>query len=287
MVIRLFGHSPSKRALLGGLAATGEMGAGEQARPAGGRSDQAASAAVTYVGHATVLIEAGEARFLTDPLLRGRVGHLRRVASFLPPPAFAAPDGVLISHAHHDHLDLPSLRSLAPSALGVVPRGWGALLGRAGFDDVVEVEAGDRVAVAGVDVLVTDAEHDGRRLPVGRPSPAVGYMIESDARIYFAGDTDLFDGMGDLAGEVAVALLPVAGWGRRLPRGHLDPERAAQAAALVRPSVAVPIHWGTFTPFGIRHPPAEAAPREFARLTRRYAPGVDVRVLEPGERLAI
>ena len=114
-------------------------------------------------------------------------------------------------------------------------------------------------------------------------------LIAASQPVYFAGDTDLFDAMAELRGSVALALLPVWGWGPRLGPGHLDPERAARAAAMIAPEVAIPIHWGTFAPVwpgGRLADPARPA-REFERLTNRYAPSVEVRVLAPGGRTVI
>jgi L-ascorbate metabolism protein UlaG (beta-lactamase superfamily) len=242
---------------------------------------------VTYVGHATVLIEAGGVRVLTDPVLGARVAHLHRVAPIPQLPQLACLDAVLISHAHYDHLDVPSLRRLAPSVMAVLPRGWGSLARRAGLREVVEVAVGERVKIGALDVVATPAEHDGRRLPLGRSTQALGYVVEGPERVYFAGDTDLFDAMGDLAADLDLALLPVAGWGPRLPSGHLDPDRAARAAGLLRPRVAVPIHWGTFaTPWASPGDPERPA-REFVRLAASHAPGVGVRILRPGERLSL
>jgi L-ascorbate metabolism protein UlaG (beta-lactamase superfamily) len=85
-----------------------------------------------------------------------------------------------------------------------------------------------------------------------------------------------------------VALLPVWGWGPRVGPGHLDPDRAAQAAALLRPRVAVPVHWGTLASPGVwwRGDPAEPA-RRFAARVAELAPGTLVRVLAPGGRLEL
>ena len=111
-------------------------------------------------------------------------------------------------------------------------------------------------------------------------------MLEAGgARVYFAGDTDLFDEMDQL-GQLDLAMLPVWGWGTSIGEGHLDPIRAAEAARRLRPRVAIPIHWGTFLPIGTlrRHGHRlHDPPREFARLTAEAAPAVEVRVLEPGE----
>lgn len=239
---------------------------------------------ITWLGHSTVLVEAGGARLLTDPLLRPRVGHLRRVAGPAPPIAGEL-DAVLLSHVHHDHLDVGSLGLVRARRL-IVPRGASRVLRRRGFQNVVELGEGEAVSVGSVTVRATHAEHPTRRYPFGTETPALGYLVE---RVYFAGDTDLFDGMRALGSAIDLALLPVAGWGPRVGRGHLDPERAAQAVQLVRPRVAVPVHWGTYRRLGLSRDPTELRePAErFARLAAEAAPEVEVRILAPGERLEL
>ncbi len=243
---------------------------------------------LSYIGHATTLIELGKTRILTDPLLRQRVAHIRRRS---PPPrddALGRLDALLISHAHHDHLDPPSLRRLSPSCPVFVPRGCGGILRRRAIGNVVEVRAADRVRVGDIVVEAFPALHDGRRYPLGRHCPALSYVLEGSPSVYFAGDTDLFPEMGALAGRVDVAVLPVAGWGPRVGAGHLDPERAARAVALIRPRVAVPIHWGTLSVIWARRTADPYAPaRAFARAAAGIAPEVDVRILAPGERLPL
>jgi L-ascorbate metabolism protein UlaG (beta-lactamase superfamily) len=235
--------------------------------------------AVTWLGHSTVLLEVGGARLLTDPLLRRRVAHLRRRDG---PPSADRIGGVLVSHLHYDHLDVPSLRALGRRVPVVVPRGGARILRLRGFADVREVEAGDVVELAGVSVRATHAEHAPSRRPGTGAVAAVGYLVDG---VYFAGDTDLFAGMASLA-PVDVALQPVAGWGPRLPAGHLDPERAAEALALLQARLAVPIHWGTFAPW--RAPSGDDGPaRAFAAAAAVRAPQVEVRVLRPGQRLAL
>ncbi|HEY5815141.1 MAG TPA: MBL fold metallo-hydrolase, partial [Solirubrobacterales bacterium] len=105
-----------------------------------------------------------------------------------------------------------------------------------------------------------------------------------------AGDTDLFEGMADLGPGLDLALLPIWGWGPTLGAGHLDPERAARAAALLAPRIAVPIHWGTLYPLGLarlRPDPLRMPPREFAARMRDLAPQVEARVLAPGESTSL
>ena len=235
---------------------------------------------ITYVGHATTLIELDGAVVLTDPLLRARIGHVRRIA----PPAAGLPelDAILISHAHRDHLDLPSLRRLPDSVRVYAPPAAAAVVRRAGRA-VQALLPGDRVHVGEVEVLAVPARHDGRRMPVGAEREAIGFMVSGSARVYFAGDTDLFPGMRDLAGGIDTALLPVWGWGPKLGPGHLDPDRAARAAALLAPRAAIPIHWGTYAaPNAWWREDPELPAREFARLAAVHAPAVAVRILSPG-----
>lgn len=222
------------------------------------------AARVTWIGHSTVLLELDGVRLLTDPVLRPRVVHLRRVG---PPAAdIGSVDAILISHGHYDHLDSKSLARFDRATRVIAPKRV------RGFADVLEVAAGDEVAVGEVTVAATPAEH---------VRGSIGFLVNGSARIYFAGDTDLFDGMRELA-PVDVALLPIAGWGPRLPPGHLDPARAAQALELLRPRIAVPIHWGTYTRVGLKRDEEEPA-RRFAEL----AAGFEVRVLPVGGSLEV
>jgi L-ascorbate metabolism protein UlaG (beta-lactamase superfamily) len=248
-------------------------------------------AAIQYVGHATVLVDVGGVRLLTDPLLRNRVAHLRRAAK-IDPAALRGVDAVLISHLHYDHLDLPSLQRLGREMPVVTPRGSGTLIRRkAGVKSVLELGAGEQIEIGSLTIRATKADHDTGRLPLGTKAEPLGYVIEGEGRtIYFAGDTDLFDEMAALA-PVDVALLPIWGWGPTMGPGHMDPTRAAQAAALLRARTAIPIHWGTYYPIhlGMQGPPGflSTPPALFETAAREYAAGTTVCVLSPGEQTEI
>jgi L-ascorbate metabolism protein UlaG (beta-lactamase superfamily) len=245
---------------------------------------------VTYVGHATVQIALDGVRLLTDPVLRRRMGHLRRRGR-VDAAALRGIDAILISHAHYDHLDIPSLERLGRVTPIVVPRGVAALVRRQSFAHVSELDVGERLTVGGLSVSATLAEHGGSR-GMFASGPALGYLIQGSRRIYFAGDTDLFPGMAEIGRDLDVALVPIWGWGPSLGRGkHMDPERAAEALTLLRPRVAVPIHWGTYHPFHLGLLEAPRYLREpverFVRAAAEAAPEVEVRVLEPGETLSL
>jgi L-ascorbate metabolism protein UlaG (beta-lactamase superfamily) len=239
---------------------------------------------VTWLGHSTTVVEIDGVRFLTDPLLRRRVAHLRRDRS-VDLDALGSIDALLVSHTHYDHLDFASLARLDRSMTAIAPLGAGSMLRRRGFTDVVEAIAGDAVHVGPIVVDVVHAEHGEVRRVLGIKTPALGFVLRGSRSVYFAGDTDLFPAMSDLA-PLDVAVLPIAGWGSRIPAGHLDPRRAAYALQLLRPSYAVPVHWGTFrTPFGPA--PNDRPAQEFAALAAEFAPHVDVRVLGLGEMLEL
>jgi L-ascorbate metabolism protein UlaG (beta-lactamase superfamily) len=244
---------------------------------------------LTFLGHSTVLIELGGARLLTDPVLRPRILHLRRHAPAAEAGDLLPLDGVLISHLHHDHLDIGSLRGFAPGTPAVVPVGGGGLVRRAGIEEVHEVSAGDRLELGAAAVQAVPARHRGERRPLGgAKAAALGYVAEGGGRrVYFAGDTGLFDEMEEIGSAgLDCALVPVWGWGTTIGEGHLGPESAARALRLLRPRVAVPIHWGGLFPIGqARRRPhfLTDPPRAFAHHAARIAPEVEVRILQPGE----
>jgi L-ascorbate metabolism protein UlaG (beta-lactamase superfamily) len=214
-----------------------------------------------FLGHSTMRMELAGTVVLTDPVLTGRVGPLRRVG---PPPVpgdYADADLVLISHLHADHLHVRSLRKLPPTALVVVPAGAGQWLRRRGIRRVAELAPGEEIVVGDLRVTGVPAKHSGHRWGPrstrGPQARAMGHLLETpDGRVYVSGDTDLFPGMTELAEpRIDVALLPVWGWGTSLGPGHLDPVRAAEAVALLRPRVAVPVHWGTLALAGLTRVP--------------------------------
>jgi L-ascorbate metabolism protein UlaG (beta-lactamase superfamily) len=237
---------------------------------------------ITWLGHATALIELAGARLVTDPVLRPHVGPLRRHPELPDPELTQAPDAALVSHLHRDHLDLPSLRSLNAACL-VAPVGAARVLPRSIAGRLVELRPGEHVELAGLTIEATPAEHDSRRGPFGARAQPIGFVVRGERSVYFAGDTDVFPEMAELA-PLDVALLPVAGWGPKLGSGHMNAERAARAAALMHPALAIPIHWGTLHPRWRRRGDwFERSPREFAERVAELAPDVAVQILPPGE----
>lgn len=251
---------------------------------------------VNYIGHATVLIDIGRIRVLTDPLLRDRIFFLQRHGKN---PAHSLleqrpPDLVLLSHLHYDHADLPSLRRLRPHTPVIAPRGTGRYLATETGLEVHELAEGESVRVADVEIRAVPAEH-GRASANPRPAhTCLGYAMRNRLSVYFAGDTDLFGKMEEIGQEydLDLALLPVWGYGPRLGPGHLTPLTAAQALQRLRPRVAVPIHWGSLRYIGPnslwkRADYLKSPPHAFSEYASRLAPTTDVRVLQPGEWTAV
>ncbi len=257
---------------------------------------------VTWWGHSTVLVEIDGVRVLTDPLLRERVGALRRA---VPLPAEALDvgttvDAVLISHLHHDHCDLPSLRRITAGVVAVPP-GAGSWLSQHGVRGVHELRPGQVLLLGrGVTLAAVHAEHHGRREPWGPFAAPVGHLVESrSSSTWLAGDTALFPGMSQLAGQtrsgrIDLAVVPVWGWGPRLGPGHLDPVQAAEAVLRAGAGAAVPVHWGTLHPAGLRRSMsaqlATPGPSFAAEVQRRAAADgrrVRVHVLRVGDAVTV
>jgi L-ascorbate metabolism protein UlaG (beta-lactamase superfamily) len=250
---------------------------------------------LTWWGHSSVLLELEGARVVADPVLRPwAAGFLRHVA---PPPeaAWLRPDAVVLSHLHHDHCDLRSLRRLdAPVVLA--PPAGGAWVRAHGLP-AHELTLGEPVPVglAGT-VTAVPAEHSGRREPFGPTVTPVGHLVSGRrTTTWLAGDTALFDGMRDLPaqtprGVIDMAVVPVWGWGPNLGPGHMDPDEAAQAVAMTGARHAVAVHWGSLHPAGMgramRHHLLTPGGR-FVEAVSRYSPDTQVHLLGHGQAVAL
>lgn len=216
-------------------------------------------------------------------MLRDRLGPLRRHGPHPDPADLGRIDVVLVSHAHPDHFDRSSLRALDGSPVVIVPRGLGGRVRRA-TPNVREIVVGESAALApGWSVEAVAARH--WRWPVAPAVATIGYVVTGpDGRgIYFPGDTSRFAGMRRLAGRVDLALLPVGRWGPHGGPGHLSPRTAAEVAADVGARIALPIHWGTFYPRGLRAGPRLTDPPiRFRSWAERLAPDLEILLLEPG-----
>jgi L-ascorbate metabolism protein UlaG (beta-lactamase superfamily) len=248
------------------------------------------SVTVTWLGHASVVLDLGPVRVLTDPLLRRHAGLLRRRGAAPVVESWQDPDVVLISHLHYDHAEVGSLELLGNAPVLSAPANVRWLHTR-GIGAAVGLHDGTWWPVPGSDIRVrlTHAVH-GERPMFQRPNAANGFLVVAPTmRIWYAGDTAPFPGMTHLrelaGGPIDLALVPVGGWGPRLSGGHMDPVQAAHACAVVGAGTAVPVHWGTLhAPAARRLPPGwmDRAGAAFRVALERVAPTCRALVLEPG-----
>jgi L-ascorbate metabolism protein UlaG (beta-lactamase superfamily) len=245
----------------------------------------AGALAVSMVGHSTVMLTSPRTRVLTDPCLAGWLWGLRRAEPAVIDPAdLAAVELVLISHAHADHLHLPSLRRLPRSATVLAPAGCVDLIEPLGFANLRGLEPGATLAFRDLTVTAVPARHDGRRGPFDpRWRGALGYFVKTaDVGAYYAGDTAYFSGFAELGRRFApdVALLPIAGYlPLALREGHMSPLDAIAAFEELGARVLIPIAHGAF-PLGYEdlHDPATwltalAEARGYADRLRPLGPG--------------
>ncbi|WP_435735630.1 MBL fold metallo-hydrolase [Cellulosimicrobium sp. PMB13] len=264
---------------------------------------------LTWLGHSTVVLDVAgpdgaRVRLVTDPLVHRHAGLLRRRGD-RPQPVWRDADAVLLSHLHHDHAELRSLRLLPEAPVLTAPANARWLRAR-GLRGVGLEDTWHRVGdvQADVGVRLTPAVHGHRPMP-HRPNAANGHLVrvgpavpgvgpdggpDGATRVWAVGDTEHFPGMARLpalaGGPVDVALVPVSGWGPRLSGGHLGPVQAARVCAEVGVRVAVPVHWGTLHAPGARDLPRgwmDHAGAAFEAAVHREAPSTRVVVLQPGE----
>ena len=241
---------------------------------------------VTWLGHATVVLDLAGRRLVSDPLLLPHNGPLRRQVASPQDSHWERVDAILLSHLHHDHAELGSLRLLAGAPVLASPgnRPW---LTRRGLNPRAFEEWTD---VGDVQVRLVKAIHHSRPMP-HRPNDACGHLVRSPSTVvWVAGDTSLYDEMSslpDLAGvdRLDLAIVPIGGWGPRLSPGHMGPQEAAEACARTRARHALAYHWGTLSaPFTSRWGTWFTRPLDrFATAAARVAPSCRVLRLRPGE----
>lgn len=222
-------------------------------------SDNALTAA--WLGHSTVLLNFYGVNILTDPVLFrrigadlrvGTVGPKRLVSSALPAHKLPSIDLVLLSHAHMDHMNFPSLRRLPASARVVTARATSDLLRRTHFNAVTELGWGDRTSLntanGNVDVQAFEVNHWGARWKHDRHRGYNGYIIEREGRkIIFGGDTAMSHTFRPLRskGPFELAIMPIGSY-RPWEHSHCTPEQAVTMANHAGAERFLPIHHKTF-----------------------------------------
>jgi L-ascorbate metabolism protein UlaG (beta-lactamase superfamily) len=251
---------------------------------------------VSWLGHATALVEIERKRFLFDPVWSDRVSPSTMVG---PKRLHAVPwalddlpelDAVVISHDHYDHLDMTTVRRLAarqPSLKFVVPLGVGAHLERWRMPsaNIIELDWDERVSFDHVAVVATAARHfSGRLRPGGNGTLWASWVLAGrDRRVFYTGDSGYFDGyqrIGAEHGPFDVTFIQIGAYSPYWPDIHMTPEEGVATHRAVRGELLVPVHWGTFNL--AMHSWAEP-------VERLLEEGADLRVAvpRPGEALDV
>ena len=257
---------------------------------------------VTWINHATLLLETPQGNFLTDPVFSpccgpfGRIGPKRVHPPGVPLHELPEIHFVLLSHDHYDHCDLPSLRLLAQAhdPIAITPLGNRDLLARAGLSRIGELDWWQNYSrEPNLTITVTPSQHWSNRLSKPRYGRLWGgFFIEAgDYRLYFASDTgyhpSLFTGIGKKLGQPDLAMIPIGAYEPRwfMCDQHCNPAEAVQIHCDLRARTSVAMHWGTFqlTDEGRDEPPRALQ----AALVDAHLTPNDFRVLEPGEHMLV
>ena len=272
---------PLLRHAVRGLVGPTAPAAASGAPPAAGTGE----VVVTYVGHATTLIQLGAVRVLTDPVYAERlVVPKRLVAPGIPMAELPSLDVVLVSHGHYDHLDVPTHHQLPDGTIAVVAENLGDLVAPCGYARVVELPWGRSFEHRGVRITALPVKHWGTRNLLPDNRGYTGFLLESDAgTVFFPGDTAYFPGFRDYGDrfDIDVALLPIGAYNPPSFRNvHMNPEDAFQAFTDLRARFMVPIHWGTFT---VSLEPVDEPVSWLADIASRAGAAERVAILRHGE----
>jgi L-ascorbate metabolism protein UlaG (beta-lactamase superfamily) len=253
---------------------------------------------VTYIGHATLLLELGGARFLTDPNFDSKLGRIlpRVSAPGIALEQLPTLDAILLTHAHADHLSFDSVERLPQTIPLFAPPVVAKWLRRLGHSHAVDFAPGDSLRVGNVTIRAASATHRGNRYAFDRWRGSTNmYLLDAGQTAFFAGDTALVSDTHHLVErtlwankrELDLALLPIGyapWWKLGFRRGHLTHDDALTLFERLRARLLVPYHWGTF-----RHVTATAhdAIRRLREQVDESNLHATVRIIEPGESLDV
>ena len=242
---------------------------------------------VTWIGHASFLVQFGSHAVIFDPNWANWHGPVKRQREpGLSLANLPELDLVLVSHAHFDHLHKKSLRTIQTKEGIVVPRGSGSLVKRLGFDTIAEMKVWEEREISGMRVVHTPSHHWGARYGADVNRDYGGFLVGSGARkVFHCGDSAYFPGFKEIGSreDICIALLPIGAYDAPSGRDvHMNPEEALQAFEDLGAELMVPMHYGTF-PLGNEHPD-EPIQRLLAEARKR---GIEDRVIVPDAGKAI
>ena len=256
---------------------------GEQRRPVFPKLTHG-QVAITWIGHASFLIQFNDLNVLIDPNFANWLFLLKRIKRSglriqdLPPI-----DLVLLTHAHFDHFHKPTLRKLPHPKIGVMPWGVGDLAQNLGFERVVELEWWESFGRKEWKVTLTPSKHWGARTLHDEHRGYGGFVLEHQGRkIYHAGDSAYFDGFTEIGKRLApdIALLPIGAYHPESFRNvHMGPDEAIKSFRDLHARWLVPMHYGTFR---LAFEEMDEPPRWLWQLAKEQGLTKKVKILQEG-----
>jgi N-acyl-phosphatidylethanolamine-hydrolysing phospholipase D len=228
---------------------------------------------ITWLGHASFLLQIDELNVLLDPHLSKRAspfqsfGPARLVDAPLAATELPRIDVVILSHDHYDHLDEPTVQAVhehfGAGVTWITPQAYTDWFAQRGVHNLIELDWWAQTTVGGLRVTATPAQHWTRRGWRSMQRQWASFMIEGKkTSVYFAGDSGYcpaFKEIGERFGSCDVALIPIGAYEPRwfMKAAHMNPEEAVQVYREVRARTFIPMHWGTFrlTDEDMREPP--------------------------------
>lgn len=207
---------------------------------------------VLFIGHSTTLIHLNGVNILTDPNFNNWLTIFRRLREAgvrienLPPI-----DVILISHPHRDHLDKWTIEQFPKNIPVYISKGNGKYLRKWGFTNIYEFDVWETKITKGIKITAAPAQHSGaRNSPWAEFPEALGYIVQGEVTVYFAGDTGLFEGFKEIGNhsQIDMALLPIGAYSPRwfMKGHHMGPDDVVNAMAMLKAKEMIPIHWGSF-----------------------------------------
>ena len=240
--------------------------------------------ALTWIGHASFLVQFSDLNVLIDPNFANWLFLLKRVRRAgmkirdLPPI-----DLVLLTHAHFDHFHKRTLRKLPAPKIAVLPWGMGDLARGLGFDRVIELQWWESFSRGGWQVTLTPSNHWGARLLHDEHRGYGGFILEYQGRrLYHAGDSGYFEGFKEIGRRCPpeIALLPIGAYHpEAFRRVHMGPDEAIKVFQELRAQWLVPMHYGTFK---LSFEDIDEPPRWLRELAHRHRLSHHLKILEEG-----
>lgn len=246
-------------------------------------------AKLTYIGHATILVEDEKSRFITDPLLVkriARIGPKRRVPFEMNTDWLRGMDFITVSHGHFDHLDLRSIR-MFPRSVPVVCHPTLQRIAKKTRHKPVPLGWWDTVEIGGVKVSAVPSFHFSARPPLHWSLDYQGYVVEGGKTYYHAGDAGASPYFKEIGRKfkIDIAMIPIGAYNpKSFRKHHLSPEDALEAFVELGAKILIPMHWGTFNlswePFG-------EPPQRLMEHARKMGIEDKVRLLQPAASIEV